>query len=193
MYYSEFKLTCILSTRSLHNTPSFPSGTSSICWQAVGGGLLEGPHARGGGCPATSIEKGNPSTKPVCAASSPHPLQPMTPLAWDLKLPLLLPLCTSRLDSQSPYRFSDKQSQNIAHSCLATLILSCSAIHQKPTFCFPLQTKKDLNMPTSIALSEKDVNSALATTSTQQAGSKPDVKSMEYHRQILQSKMQGGE
>lgn len=45
------------------------------------------------------------------------------------------------------------------------------------------------------ALSSKDVNTAMATANEQTtkpnaAGEKAPVKSMEYHRQVLQSKME---
>lgn len=43
----------------------------------------------------------------------------------------------------------------------------------------------------SQALSAKDANAAMA--SAQEPIGKPDVKSMEYHRQVLQNKMQQGE
>lgn len=43
----------------------------------------------------------------------------------------------------------------------------------------------------SQVLSAKDANVAMVA-SPEQAG-KPDVRSMEYHRQVLQNKMQQGE
>jgi len=43
-------------------------------------------------------------------------------------------------------------------------------------------------------LTSKDVNMSLApATAANEENGKPDVKSMEYHRQILQSKMESGE
>jgi hypothetical protein len=43
----------------------------------------------------------------------------------------------------------------------------------------------------SQVLSAKDANATMATS--QEHIDKPDVKSMEYHRQVLQNKMQEGE
>lgn len=43
----------------------------------------------------------------------------------------------------------------------------------------------------SQVLSAKDANATMATS--QEHIGKPDVKSMEYHRQVLQNKMQDGE
>ncbi|KAK3378536.1 hypothetical protein B0H63DRAFT_480195 [Podospora didyma] len=47
----------------------------------------------------------------------------------------------------------------------------------------------------SNVLAAKDVNTSmpLAQTTVDAANSKPDVKSMEYHRQVLQSKMETDE
>lgn len=47
-------------------------------------------------------------------------------------------------------------------------------------------------MPASTALANKDANLAMSAAATGAAlnpNAKPDVKSMEYHRQVLQSKM----
>lgn len=41
-------------------------------------------------------------------------------------------------------------------------------------------------------LAAKDVNASMASA-PESAPLKPDVKSMEYHRQVLQSKMEQGE
>lgn len=45
-------------------------------------------------------------------------------------------------------------------------------------------------MSANSVLVEKDVNAA---AQVQSAGAKPDIKSMEYHRQVLQGKLAGGE
>ncbi|KAK0626633.1 hypothetical protein B0T14DRAFT_562522 [Immersiella caudata] len=43
-------------------------------------------------------------------------------------------------------------------------------------------------------LAAKDVNTSLSTSSvTSESNGKPDVKSMEYHRQVLQSRMEHAE
>ena len=43
-------------------------------------------------------------------------------------------------------------------------------------------------------LAAKDVNVSMSSAhAVPESGDKPDVKSMEYHRQVLQSKMEGGE
>ncbi len=39
------------------------------------------------------------------------------------------------------------------------------------------------------ALSAKDANITMSSSAAQDNGAKPHVKSMEYHRQVLQSKM----
>ena len=44
-------------------------------------------------------------------------------------------------------------------------------------------------MSSSNVLAEKDVNTS-APTGQQDAAVKPDVKNMEYHRQVLQSKIE---
>lgn len=41
----------------------------------------------------------------------------------------------------------------------------------------------------SNVLAAKDVNTTMATTAAQDQSGKPDIKSMEYHRQVLQNKM----
>ncbi len=43
-------------------------------------------------------------------------------------------------------------------------------------------------MPSNV-LSVKDVNAAMSAGATQDGTAKSNVKSMEYHRQVLQSKM----
>lgn len=50
-------------------------------------------------------------------------------------------------------------------------------------------------MSSTNVLSAKDVNTIPAAGATvQESGTKqPDIKSMEYHRQVLQSKMENGE
>ncbi|KAK1760774.1 protein BNS1 [Echria macrotheca] len=51
-------------------------------------------------------------------------------------------------------------------------------------------------MSAPVALAAKDVNAPMSSTIADAAGggpTKPDVKSMEYHRQVLQSKMEGEE
>ncbi|KAL1862595.1 hypothetical protein VTK73DRAFT_6740 [Phialemonium thermophilum] len=45
----------------------------------------------------------------------------------------------------------------------------------------------------SAVLSAKDANAAMAVSGIQDPAAKPDIKSMEYHRQVLQNKMQQGE
>ncbi|KAK5662759.1 hypothetical protein OQA88_6166 [Cercophora sp. LCS_1] len=42
-------------------------------------------------------------------------------------------------------------------------------------------------------LAAKDVNASMASAQVDAETGKPDVKSMEYHRQVLQSKMEQGE
>ncbi|KAH8908964.1 hypothetical protein BR93DRAFT_926086 [Coniochaeta sp. PMI_546] len=41
----------------------------------------------------------------------------------------------------------------------------------------------------SNVLAAKDVNTTMASASAQDQSGKPDIKSMEYHRQVLQNKM----
>lgn len=41
----------------------------------------------------------------------------------------------------------------------------------------------------SNVLAAKDVNTAIASAAVQDQSGKPDIKSMEYHRQVLQNKM----
>jgi hypothetical protein len=48
------------------------------------------------------------------------------------------------------------------------------------------------NGPAHGVLASKDANSTLGS-GAQQAGDKSGIKSMEYHRQVLQSKVQNGE
>lgn len=42
-------------------------------------------------------------------------------------------------------------------------------------------------------LAAKDVNASMASVPADAGAVKPDVKSMEYHRQVLQSKMEQGD
>lgn len=46
---------------------------------------------------------------------------------------------------------------------------------------------------TKPVLGDKDVNAAIADTASKDAKDSKDIKSMEYHRQVLQSKMQSDE
>jgi len=126
------------------------------------------------------------------------PYQPQPP---PTTAPLIFPVTylttfLSHPSSAGKYTFSKATNKQPLLNLPVTKQNYCHPTHQPQTqqsiqtSASARRTKSSTTDNMSNVLTSKDANAGIAGPATQDPAGKPDIKSMEYHRQVLQNKME---